>query len=110
MDAMLEKKKADIHVPFEQATEYLKEITATEEHVFPSTGLGSDLRFESPGMVGSALVFENVPVHVAFFSLAESEPGARDDTGMSGYKKRKSYRGPRDAAYWEMISRLQRES
>ena len=99
MDAMLEQEKADIHVSFEQATAFLEEINGTTEHVFPSTGLGTDLRFESSSLIGSALVFEDVPVHVAFFSLDGTGPEQPAGPRMNGYKKRKSNRQPKGAAY-----------
>lgn len=99
MDAMLEKEKAAIHVSPGQATGFLEDITGTEEHVFPSTGLGSDLRFESPIMIGSALVYEDVPVHVAFFSQDGTGPEIPAGPGMNGYKKRKSNRQPQGVAY-----------
>lgn len=56
-----------------KASEFLDGARNCEENVFPSVGLGYDYRFEGPGVVGAALVFERSVIHLAFFRVGRSE-------------------------------------
>jgi hypothetical protein len=51
----------------------------------PSTGQGLDYRFEGQDKVGSALVYLEKIIHLAFFKLSKEERIGR----MSGYKRRR---------------------
>ena len=63
----------------------VKEISDTKHK---SVGLGWDIRFEGKQKVGSALINEKNVIHMAFFTIDESE-----QTGnISGLSRRRSYR------------------
>jgi len=49
---------------------------------------GWDYRFEGEDRVGSALVFDDTIIHMAFFKISKEERVGR----MSGYKRRRGYR------------------
>jgi hypothetical protein len=53
------------------AEAFLKRASSCPGIPFPSPGMGSDLRFESDGLVGSALVVDGAAVHAAFFVSEE---------------------------------------
>ena len=58
------------------AKKFLAEIAAAEERQFPSVGYGTDVRFKTKALAGSALIHENEVIHAAFFRLDEQEePG-----------------------------------
>jgi hypothetical protein len=90
MDAVLEKgkKKGSSQKPVEEAKSFLQEIKDSEEKKYPSTGEGLDYRFEGQDRVGSALVYSEKVVHMAFFKMSKEERIGR----MSGYKRRREYR------------------
>jgi len=48
---------------------------------------GLDYRFERKDKVGSALVYSDKVIHLAFFKLSKEERIGR----MSGYKRRRGY-------------------
>jgi hypothetical protein len=56
-----------------RARQFLNEIAAAEERPFPSVGYGTDHRFKSKALAGTALVHENELIHAAFFRLDDSE-------------------------------------
>jgi hypothetical protein len=73
------------------AREFLKRAAACEEKKYESVGLGWSYRFSAPGVVGSALTFNEKVVHMAFFGLDEA--GAAEDMGsMAGISRRRSFR------------------
>jgi hypothetical protein len=90
LDALLEKekKKGSSQMPLEEAKHFLEEIKDTEEKKYPSSGQGFDYRFEGEDKVGSALVYPDQVIHLAFFKLSKEERIGR----MSGYKRRRGYR------------------
>jgi hypothetical protein len=89
MDVVLEKKKKGSNpMPLEEAKKFLQKIKDSEEKKYPSTGQGMDYRFEGEDVVGSALVFNNTIIHMAFFKMSKEERVER----MSGYKRRRGYR------------------
>jgi len=49
---------------------------------------GWDYRFEGKDKVGSALVYRQRIIHMAFFKMSKEERVGR----MSGYKRRRGYR------------------
>ncbi len=88
MEALLDRKR---HFPvpaIEAAKGFLRAADMIEEKKYRSTGLGWDYRFEAPGKVGSALVHEDSVIHMAFFSITESEKIGN----MSGFRQRRGYR------------------
>ena len=90
MDAVLEKgeKKGSSEKPTEEAKRFLEGIKECEEKKYPSTGEGLDYRFEGGDRVGSALVYSEKVIHMAFFKIGKEERVGR----MSGYKRRRGYR------------------
>jgi hypothetical protein len=90
MDAVLEKgkKKESSQKPVEEAKSFLEGIKECEEKKYPSTGQGLDYRFEGQDKVGSALIYSEKVIHLAFFKMSKEERIGR----MSGYKRRRGYR------------------
>ncbi|GAH38024.1 unnamed protein product [marine sediment metagenome] len=90
MDALLEKgkEKGSSKKPMEEAKRFLQEIKDCKEKKYPSTGQGWDYRFEGKDKVGSALVYRQGIIHMAFFKISEEERAGQ----MSGYKRRRVYR------------------
>jgi hypothetical protein len=75
----------------DEAREFLKRAAASEEKKYESVGLGWSYRYAGPGIVGSALAFNEKVVHMAFFGLDEA--GVAEDTGsMAGSSRRRSFR------------------
>ncbi len=73
------------------AREFLKRAGAAEEKKYESVGLGWAYRYAGPGIVGSALAFNDKVVHMAFFSVDEGE-AAGDPGGMAGTRVRRNFR------------------
>jgi len=90
LDAILEKekKKESSQKPLEEAKSFLEAIKDCEEKKYPSAGQGLDYRFEGKDQVGSALVYSDKVIHMAFFKMSKEERVGR----MSGYKRRRGYR------------------
>jgi hypothetical protein len=88
MEALLERKKHFPEPTTDVAKHFLQSITASEEKKYQSTGLGWDYRFEAQGKVGSALVNDDNVIHMAFFTIDESEKVGN----MSGFRQRRGYR------------------
>ena len=90
LDAVLErgKKKGSSKKPREEARRFLQEIKDCKEKKYPSAGQGWDYRFEEKDKVGSALVYRQRIIHMAFFKISKEERVGR----MSGYKRRREYR------------------
>ncbi len=57
----------------DEAREFLKRAAGSEEKKYESVGLGWAYRYAGPGIVGSALAFNDQVVHMAFFSIDEAE-------------------------------------
>jgi hypothetical protein len=70
------------------AKEFLAEAAACEEKVYASVGLGQDFRYSGPRTVGSALVYEEAVLHMAFFRATEDEKIGH----MAGMNRRRSFR------------------
>ncbi|MCX6569696.1 MAG: hypothetical protein NT147_11725, partial [Candidatus Aminicenantes bacterium] len=71
----------------DEAREFLKRAAACEEKKYESVGLGWSYRFSAPGVVGSALTFDEKVVHMAFFSVDEAEATGN----MAGTGRRRSF-------------------
>ena len=69
MDAILDISTKDSDVPTVETRSFLDKIHQCNEKKFKSIGHGWDHRFESDQVVGSALIFQNVPIHMAFFEV-----------------------------------------
>ena len=96
MDAILDSKKPGTSEKEGETKTFLKEITGCQESRFASIGLGEDFRFEDKKSIGSALLFEDRVIHLAFFRSEENDTGDR----MSGFSRRRGFRGgSSDIAY-----------
>jgi hypothetical protein len=75
----------------DEARAFLKKAAASEEKKYESVGLGWSYRYAGPGIVGSALAFNEKVIHMAFFGLDEA--GAVEDSGsMAGSSLRRNFR------------------
>jgi hypothetical protein len=88
MDAILDGKKSDTSGKDAEGKTFIKEITGCRESRFASIGLGEDYRFEDKRSLGSALLFEDKVIHLAFFRSEENNTGDR----MSGFSRRRGFR------------------
>ena len=75
----------------DQAREFLKRAAGCEEKKYESVGLGWSYRYAGPGVVGSALAFNDKVVHMAFFSVEEAER-MEDPGSMAGSRVRRNFR------------------
>lgn len=71
-----------------RAKAFLEAAASCGEKRSKAVSQGWNHRFSGKGIIGSALVVERRPVHMAFFSSTESESAA----SMAGLKQRRSYR------------------
>jgi hypothetical protein len=70
------------------AKAFLEAVAACDEKRSKAVSQGWNHRFSGKGVIGSALVVERRPIHMAFFSVTESETAGP----MAGLKRRKSFR------------------
>ena len=91
MDALLGMSTVKINRKSDsvkEAESFIKLIVDCNEKKYESVGYGQDYRYELPGIVGSALVYNNEVVHTAIFAVSR-----RDNTGyISPVSRRRSYR------------------
>lgn len=73
MEAVLNDNQDEAGVDRERAERFLREAADCEEKKYESVGRGYDYRYESKGMVGSALAVDEKVVHMAFFRIGESD-------------------------------------
>jgi ARG and Rhodanese-Phosphatase-superfamily-associated Protein domain len=74
-----------------EARDFLRRAAGSEEKKYESVGLGWSYRYAGPGIVGSALAFNDKVVHMAFFGVDEAE-AAQDPGGMAGSRTRRNFR------------------
>jgi hypothetical protein len=79
----------------ELVLELLAAVRSLEPTPFPSPGLGLDMRYRAPGLVGSALLFRGRTIHAAFFVVDEwrkrqggGQAGQGDAQSGSGRSRR----------------------
>jgi hypothetical protein len=83
--------KAPVKPTADEARAFLKRAAASDEKKYESVGLGWSFRYAGPGIVGSALSFNDQVVHMAFFSVDEAE--RMEDPGtMAGSRMRRNFR------------------
>lgn len=88
MDALTEKPGKVKTAPAEKADAFLKRILQCKEQPFDSVGYGRDYRYEGKKIVGSALVYEQTVIHMAFFETTETEKAGH----MSSVSRRRANR------------------
>lgn len=88
-------KKNSCSSMLESARRFIEEIQRCNETHFKSPGLGEDYRYESQDAIGSALLYDDTAIHIAFFK--NDEPGAdRNRPGsIQSYTDRKRRRKSR---------------
>jgi hypothetical protein len=70
-----------------RAAEFLRAAAECPVRKFPSIGYGTDCRYQSPGLAGAALIYEDRVVHAAFFSLAPE--ARREGDSMASLRVRR---------------------
>ncbi len=88
MEALMQKDPKNEKPNVDKAKEFLKEAGQCKEKKYKSVGKGDDHRFEGKQLVGSALKFEKKVIHMAFFSITESEKAGK----IAGFKRRRGFR------------------
>lgn len=88
MEALLQKAPKSEKPSADKAKNFLKEVGRCKEKKYKSVGKGDDHRFEGKQLVGSALKFQKKVIHMAFFSITESEKAGK----IAGFKRRREFR------------------
>jgi hypothetical protein len=83
-------EKALVKPTSEVAREFMKRAAACDEKKYESVGLGWSYRYAGPGIVGSALAFNDKVIHMAFFGVDEAGT-AEDPGGMAGTRVRRGW-------------------
>ncbi len=86
LDAILQQKSEGRKPSREQAVEFLKQASSTEEQKYDSVGHGSDYRYKGADMVGSALVWRQTVVHLAFFAAVKNEGSMASSRRRQGFR------------------------
>lgn len=73
----------------EHAQEFLKRVAACTAESYPAVGLGTEFRLEGKDIIGSALVYEGVVIHMACFT-GHAWGSTHEDGRMAGYRTRRS--------------------
>ncbi len=95
LDAVARNTTAAKAPTTEQAQEFLKEITQCGEDRYKSAGMGWDHRFRGDRVVGSALVEDGVPVHLAFFRPSGNSGGGEGAVHLASARERMGFRRER---------------
>jgi hypothetical protein len=88
MEALLQKRPKTEKPGKEKGKEFLMEASRCKGKKYKSVGKGDDHRFEGKQLVGSALKFQKKVIHMAFFSISESEKAGK----IAGFKRRREFR------------------
>lgn len=88
MEALMQKAPKKGKPSADKAKDFLKEAGRCKEKKYKSVGKGDDHRFEGKRLVGSALKFQKKVIHMAFFSITESEKAGN----IAGFKRRRQFR------------------
>lgn len=95
MDLLMRERRdaadaPETDLPRTNLSPFLERLEACNEARHPSPGLGTDHRYAGNGIVGSALVVEDEPVHVALF--AGDASGEAPEPRMAGFLRRRDFR------------------
>lgn len=78
VDAVVEKPRphrpGTDEIQGDKVADFLAAVAQCQGQTFPSVGMGEDVRFTGPDLIGSALLVEGSSVHAAFFP----KPAARE--------------------------------
>lgn len=86
LDAILQAKSEGHKASRESAAEFLHRAASTEEQKYDSVGHGSDYRYKGADVVGSALVWQQTVVHMAFFAAVKSEDSMASSRRRQGFR------------------------
>jgi hypothetical protein len=86
------KRKLSADEALTRANAFMGTVAELTGRTHKSPGRGWDVRYRGPGVVGSALVVDDVALHGAFFAEANGDDGARHDRDgrMAGIARRRS--------------------
>jgi hypothetical protein len=85
LDAFEGKRKAS--VDRDRAGQLLTRARDSRSEVFPSLALGEDVRLEGAGVVGSALVYRDTPVHASLFGGRASDASQRGQIARASTRR-----------------------
>jgi hypothetical protein len=68
IDALEQSPSTAVELSTTDVEEWLKKLDQVQPRPFPSPGIGEDVRFNGPDVVGAGLVVEATPVHVQMFA------------------------------------------
>lgn len=88
MEALMQKAPKNEKPSLDEVKDFLKAAGACKEQKYKSVGKGNDHRFEGKHLVGSALKFQKKVIHMAFFTITESEKAGK----IAGFKRRREFR------------------
>ncbi len=88
MEALMQKEPKKEKPGMAKAKEFLGDAGRCKEKKYKSVGKGDDHRFEGKHLVGSALKFEKKVIHMAFFTITESDKAGK----IAGFKRRREFR------------------
>jgi hypothetical protein len=83
-------EKAPVNPTAGEAREFMKRAAGCDEKKYESVGLGWSYRYAGPGIVGSALAFNDKVVHMAFFGI-DGAGQVEDPGGMAGTRMRRGF-------------------
>ena len=89
MDAVLQNEKKDYNVSEDKAKALIDKLNNSNVKTFDSVGYGKDYRFESKGVIGSSLVWQDNVIHMVCFKIDDTDNiDSRDIGQMSSYRRR----------------------
>ena len=71
--------------------EFLERLASGTEQQFPSPGLGIDLRYDGPGLLGSCLVVHDHVIHMALFPQPEADRSNNRGDHLAAMSRRRSF-------------------
>ena len=86
LDAILQSKSEGQKPSRELAAEFLKQAALAEGKQYDSVGHGSDYRYKGADVVGSALVWKQTVVHLAFFAAVKNEGSMASSRRRQGFR------------------------
>jgi len=89
MEAIRNKSQEGGQVDIKKAGQFVAEARGCSEARYKSAGLGEDFRFDSPQLIGSALVYVGYVLHLAFFNKGYDHASDR----MASFRHRRGFRG-----------------
>ena len=70
---------------------FVDDVDAGAVEVYPSSGLGDDVRIHNETVCGSALVFEQVCIHAALFTQDPAQRDRDDGPRIRGFRQRRRH-------------------